>query len=636
MSMLALYSYIHGIMLFIVFVGVFHVHPKYRLPDAKRVYCLMINLMVPIILSQRQDWLAWNWLVCSVLPGITIVLTGSQIYAVMSAVLQLVYFAVFYQQGIKEFLDQTFSINLVQLFLLISTVKIIADTGIMIAMDSKTKNVVAQSEHLKIQEKLKLKTRTLTFSHELRNPINSMLGHVQLALLEKLPANLQDYLQTAKFCGDLLVHTLNNILDREKIEVDNLDINPSPIKIYESIEKTWEFLSEFIKSKKLYGHFKIHKNVPKTIHIDTTRLSQILFNLVKNAVDFTDKGVVTVNIDWISDVKQVNENCFPSDPFNPDDEGVFEKDKRITWMNKGSTYSATTDSSIIDLKVKNFLENDSNMVKFHTEHEGKTRKCSIENAFNSSQQKEFQEGYGVLRIEVSDTGCGMKPNDVEKLFANKEMETLNINSLKPASKGYNLFVTKEVCKKMEGEIKCFSKVGTGSAFVVCVPVACVYEVEKVKRKQSISEVVKEVANKHENLKALIVDDFDLNLTVLANLLQKMGVKEIIRAQNGLEATQKYLKAIKDGAPFNIVTMDLEMPIMEGKTASKQIRQLEKEFELEPSLLMIVSGNCVQDEIAECLDQEKEIRADHFVKKPAKMEDLSNALNLYKKKISSPV
>jgi len=622
-------------MLFIVFIGLFNIHPKFRIPDAKRVYCLMINLMIPIILSQRQDWLALNWLTCSILPGMTMILTESRVYAVMSAVLQLVYFSVFYQQGIKEFLDQSFSINLIQLFLLMSTVKIVINTCIMVVLDSKTKNVVAQGEHLKVQEKLKLKTRILTISHELRNPINSMLGHVQLALLEKVPANLHEYLQTAKFCGDLLVHTLNNVLDREKIEVDNLDINPTPIKIYECIEKTWEFLSEFIKSKKLYGHLKIHKSVPKTIHIDTARLSQALFNLVKNAVDYTDKGVVTVNIDWISDVKQVNEDCFPSDPFNPDDEGVFEKDKRITWMNKGSTFSATTDSSILDLKVKNFLEEDSKMFEFHNENEVKTRKCSIEQALSGNQHKEFKEGHGVLRIEVSDTGCGMKPNMVKNVFA-QQVETLNMNSLKPASKGYNLFITKEVCKKMRGEIKCYSKVGTGSAFVVCVPVACVYEVEKAKRKQSLSEAVKEVANKHENLKALIVDDFDLNLTVLANLLQKMGVKEIIRAQNGLEATQKYLEAIKDGATFNIVTMDLEMPIMEGKTASKQIRQLEKEFGLEPCLLMIISGNCVQDEIAECLDQEKEIRADHFVKKPAKMEDLSNALNLYKKKISSPM
>jgi len=631
MSVLAFYSYIHSLMLFMIFLGVVHTHPKLRLPDAYKAHCITLNLMAPIILSQRQDWLPWTWIVCSVLPGVTIILARSRVYATLSGLLQMFYFYTFYKQTLIQNLEKTLSINMIQLCLLIGTIKIIIDASIVIILDSQAKSLTAQTEQLKAQEKLRLKARTLTLSHELRNPINSMVGHVQLALLEKLPAHLKDYLQTAKFCGDLLVHTLNNILDREKIEVDNLDINSSSIKIYESVEKSWEFLSEFIKTKKLYGHLKIQKRVPKIIHVDNSRLSQILFNLVKNAVDYTERGVVTVNIDWISDLKEVNNSgCFPSDPFHPDDEGSFEKDNRITWMNKDTSEdSESSGSSILDLKVKSFGEEHYHhqnpldyMHKIHSSPD------IMRHAKNSTN---FQEGCGVLKIEISDTGCGISPEALETIFQKPE-EHLQAESLKPLTKGYDLYVTRELCKKMGGEIKCYSRAGTGSLFVICLPLSCVYETQvhhKTEKRHTISEAIKESSH---SLKALIVDDLDWNLTVLESLLQKMGVKEIVRASNGLEATEKFHKAMKQGAPFNLVMMDLEMPIMEGKTASKRIRQIEKEFEMDPCLLMIVSGNCVQEEILECLNQEKDIRADHFVKKPAKMEDIKNALNLYKKKL----
>jgi len=93
------------------------------------------------------------------------------------------------------------------------------------------------------------------------------------------------------------------------------------------------------------------------------------------------------------------------------------------------------------------------------------------------------------------------------------------------------------------------------------------------------------------------------------------------AINGLEAYQKYVKQIKRGDRPQIVTMDLNMPIMDGKEASMKIRQLEIEKGLEPCFLIIISGNCTDSETRDCLDKSGKIRANGFLKKPVNIEDL---------------
>lgn len=111
MSILALYSYVHSLMLFAVFIGVVHTHPKLKLPDSYKAHCIYLNLMAPIILSQRQDWLPWTWIVCSALPGITIILARSRVYAILSGLLQMFYFYTFYKQSLIQNLEKILSIN---------------------------------------------------------------------------------------------------------------------------------------------------------------------------------------------------------------------------------------------------------------------------------------------------------------------------------------------------------------------------------------------------------------------------------------------------------------------------------------------------------------------------------------------
>jgi len=126
--------------------------------------------------------------------------------------------------------------------------------------------------------------------------------------------------------------------------------------------------------------------------------------------------------------------------------------------------------------------------------------------------------------------------------------------------------------------------------------------------------------------AMIVDDIPFNHYILKNYLEKLQVNIVDIADNGLKAFQKYSERIANKNPPQIVTMDLDMPIMNGKEASMKIRELEKQNDLKPCFLMIISGNCTESEIQECLDPKGKIRAQAFLKKPVTLEDLVRVIS----------
>jgi len=108
----------------------------------------------------------------------------------------------------------------------------------------------------------------LSFYHEFRNPLNSLLGNLQLTLLNDLPEGVREKINTAKVCGELLLSLINKILDKGKVEVQDLEFNPTPTRIIESLEKVWGVCLELIKERGLNGCLNIDKRLPHVIKID--------------------------------------------------------------------------------------------------------------------------------------------------------------------------------------------------------------------------------------------------------------------------------------------------------------------------------------------------------------------------------
>lgn len=137
-------------------------------------------------------------------------------------------------------------------------------------------------------------------SHEIRTPMNSILGFAEL-LKDISPQHpkYQDYLEGILVGGNNLLQLINDILDMSKIEAGRLEVHPEIVEIRKIFREIEYIFSLIIKEKGLDFIVHLSDNVPQFIYIDEIRLRQVLFNLVGNAVKFTETGTIKIEIDCI-------------------------------------------------------------------------------------------------------------------------------------------------------------------------------------------------------------------------------------------------------------------------------------------------------------------------------------------------
>jgi signal transduction histidine kinase len=133
-------------------------------------------------------------------------------------------------------------------------------------------------------------------SHELRTPMTGILGMLDLVLLDPLAAEQRHYIETAQTSARALVRILNDILDLTKVEKGKFSVEEKPFFLRECVENATNVLLPLAKSKGLQLKFSIADEVPEALVGDQTRLTQVLTNLVGNAVKFTDCGEVALSV----------------------------------------------------------------------------------------------------------------------------------------------------------------------------------------------------------------------------------------------------------------------------------------------------------------------------------------------------
>ncbi len=134
-------------------------------------------------------------------------------------------------------------------------------------------------------------------SHELRTPMNAILGMTDLALHEELSADLRDQLETVQQSARSLLGLLDDLLDFSRMEADSLQLEIAPINLRDLIEATTKTLQIRAEEKGLRLTRAVAENAPATVLGDALRLRQVLTNLIGNAIKFTDRGEVKVTVE---------------------------------------------------------------------------------------------------------------------------------------------------------------------------------------------------------------------------------------------------------------------------------------------------------------------------------------------------
>lgn len=161
------------------------------------------------------------------------------------------------------------------------------------------KTIMLELESAKEQAFTASKTKSeflANMSHEVRTPMNGVLGMLQLLKLTHLDDEQLGYVNTAMSSGESLLTIINDILDYSKVEAGKLQITPKVFKLKSLVKLLLASFQAQIDGEKVYLRYKIDKDVPEFLIADHVRIRQILFNLVGNAIKFTDEGEILISI----------------------------------------------------------------------------------------------------------------------------------------------------------------------------------------------------------------------------------------------------------------------------------------------------------------------------------------------------
>lgn len=457
-------------------------------------------------------------------------------------------------------------------------------------------------------------------SHELRTPMNAIVGMAALALEEDLSPELTDYMQTISDSADVLMQLLNDVLDLSKVESDHFELDEVTFHPRELVESTLRVLASAAHSKGLELISQVDADLPEAVVGDPMRLRQVLTNLVGNAIKFTSSGEVIVKLDVL---QRKQSSCELNFRVVDTGIGISEDDQQRIFAPFTQVDSATTrrfSGTGLGLTICQHLIGCFGSELSVDSQLGAGSCFSFTADFPIAEEPPpFKKdsiatqlrGLRVLIIDDNETSR----NTLARLIASWEMQPTVVDSgkeglekLKHASaigKPFHVALIDALMPELDGfsvasQIETDKELCTKPVLLAsttdrlefsrrCAEAGAVAFVEKpVCQSQLLGAVAQAtgVASLDTEsrqglfdrplvavpMNILLVEDTPANRKVVQRVLNRRGHTLEI-AVNGREAIDRFRKS-----EYDLILMDVQMPIMDGLQATLAIREIEQESE----------------------------------------------------------
>ena len=462
-------------------------------------------------------------------------------------------------------------------------------------------NVELDIAKRKAQEANKVKSEFLAnMSHELRTPLNGVIGFTRQVLKTPLSDTQRDYLQTIERSAANLLAIINDILDFSKLDAGKMVIEKIPFSMRETVEETITLLAPGAHKKNIELSLRIAPQVPDSLIGDAMRIKQVLINLASNAIKFTDKGSVNIDIDreHVDEHKAMLKVTVRDSGIGMNtaqQASIFEAfgqaDQSVTRL-----YGGTGLGLVISQRLVKEMKGEINFIS--DEKSGSTFWFSFQCEINPIPDESllFPPSLTNKRILYFEPHTHSRIATCE-ILASWDMEVFPVISLEEISDALSkdndfdyaliaheitptaLNELKELIISIKGNIPSIHLAINSNSPNLQEALMAVGANSCLSKPLTPEKICKALTPQHFNfansltevlenkiaIKVLAVDDNDANLKLIDALLREQ-VSEVVTAQNGQEALELCINE-----NFAIIFMDIQMPVMDGISALKHIK-----------------------------------------------------------------